>query len=322
VLIETIQEAFEMKSKSFIALIAVVCLTFILAVGGCRIGRRSASSEAAKSGEVATAQPSGTPVDLSISAAGDEDVDLAVKEEIRQKYQLKPGSSVEIRGINGGVKIETSADTDTAEVLIVRSAKSAEDLRQYRQVRIEQEDDTLSVRIESDRKSLFSAIGSIPEGRQRVIMKLPRKVDLEIRGANGNVTVGEIQGRMEMSGVNGKIKAARVAGATQINGCNGGIDVAFAPLTGNGISINGINGNIDLSFEGEVNADLNAWGITGQIHPDLPGIESRNDEESQSRLRARIGTGGTQIRIGGINGNVNLVKAGKAGATAAKAAAK
>ncbi len=303
-----------MKPKSFIALIAVVCLTLMLAIGGCRMGHRAERPEIAKSGETAPT-PSGPPVELSITAAGDEDVDFPIKEEIRQKYQLKPGSSVGIRGINGRIKIET-ADTETAEVLIVRSAKSAEDLRQYRQVKIEQEEDNLYVRIESDRKSLFSSIGPIPEGRQRVIMKLPRKVDLEIDGANGNVTVGEIQGRLEIDGVNGQFKAARVAGATRITGCNGGVDVTFAPLTGNGISVNGINGNIDLSFEGEVNADLNAWGITGQINPDLPGVETRGEEQSQSRLRARIGMGGTQIRIGGINGNVNLVKAAKINSTA------
>lgn len=313
-----------MKSKLFITLIAVVFFILALSFSGCRFGHRVERSDAAKSGDASgnaeSAKPSGPPVELSINSTGDEDVDFPVKEEIKRKYQLKPGSAVEIRGINGRIKIET-ADTDTAEVLIVRSAKSAEDLRQYRQVLIEREDDNLVVRIESDRKSLFSSIGALPEGRQRVIMKLPRKVDLEVRGANGNVSVGEIQGQLDMSGVNGEIKASRVAGATRINGCNGGIDVSFAPLTGNGISINGINGNIDLSFEGEVNADLNAWGITGQINPDLPGVENRGDEQSQSRLRARIGQGGTQIRIGGINGNVNLVKAGKSN-TAAKTSAK
>lgn len=303
-----------MKSKLFITLIAVVFSILALSFSGCRFGRRVERSEAARSVETGSnaesAKPSGSLVELSINSSSDESIDFPVKEGVIRKFQLTPKSSVEIRGINGGIKIET-ADTNTAEVLIVRSAKSAEDLQQYHQVKIEQEEDNLYVYIESDRKSLFSSIGAIPEGRQRVIMKLPRKVDLEVRGANGKVLVGEIQGQLDMSGINGEIKVSRVSGATRINGCNGGIDVSFAPLTGNGISINGINGNIDLSFEGEVNADLNAWGITGQINPDLPGVENRGDEKSQSRLRARIGQGGTPIRIGGINGNVNLVKAAK-----------
>ena len=48
-----------------------------------------------------------------------------VRQEIRQNYQLSPGARVELTGLNGAVKIETS-DTKTAEVYIERSASSDE----------------------------------------------------------------------------------------------------------------------------------------------------------------------------------------------------
>ena len=40
-----------------------------------------------------------------------------VREEIKKTYELSPGARVELIGLNGPVKIETS-DTRTAEVLI------------------------------------------------------------------------------------------------------------------------------------------------------------------------------------------------------------
>ena len=44
-----------------------------------------------------------------------------VRQEIRQTYELAPGARVEIAGLNGAVKIETS-DTKTAEIYIERIA--------------------------------------------------------------------------------------------------------------------------------------------------------------------------------------------------------
>ncbi|MEO6727251.1 MAG: hypothetical protein ABIU20_05620 [Blastocatellia bacterium] len=319
-----------MKHKIIMTGIVVACFGLTLFAGGCRHRGRSHNGDNAKSGEASSAETinaSEPQANLSFTATDDDGVDLAEKEEIRRKYKTKDGATdeirgVEVRGINGGVKIETS-DTDTAEVLVVRSAKKREDLQQYHQVKIDLHDNTLVIKVENDRKSIFSSIGSQPESHQRVVLKLPRKIDLELSGANGKIAIGEIRGQLRMNGINGEIKATRIAGETEIHGLNGGLDASFAPLSGNGIELGGINGNIDLRFEGEVNADLNAWGVNGQINADLPNVQNKNnDEAGRGRMKARIGTGGTQIRVNGVNGNVNLSKAQKTAASAAKVAGK
>ena len=319
-----------MKHKIIMTGIVVACFGLAFFAGGCRHGSRVHNGNNAKSGEAGsteTINASEPQANLSFTATDDDGVDLAEKEEIRRKYKTKDGATdeirgVEIRGINGGVKIET-ANTDTVEVLVVRSAKKREDLQQYHQIKIDLHDNTLVIRVENDRKSIFSSIGSQPESHQRVVLKLPRKIDLELRGANGKIMIGEILGQVRMNGINGEIKAVRIAGETEIHGLNGGLDASFAPLNGNGIEVGGINGNIDLRFEGEVNADLNAWGVNGQINADLPDVQNKNnDEAGRGRMKARIGTGGTQIRVNGVNGNVSLSKAQKSATSAAKVASK
>src|SRR5215468_9410589 len=67
-----------------------------------------------------------------------------VTEEIRREYKLSPGASVEVSNINGPVEIET-ADTDKAEVHIVRSARTQKDFSD-RQMIIEQTSAGLVVR--------------------------------------------------------------------------------------------------------------------------------------------------------------------------------
>src|SRR5215208_1518527 len=48
-----------------------------------------------------------------------------VRQEIRQTYELAPGARVELSGLNGAVKIETS-DSKTAEIYIERTAATQE----------------------------------------------------------------------------------------------------------------------------------------------------------------------------------------------------
>ncbi|MGH9838818.1 MAG: DUF4097 family beta strand repeat-containing protein [Blastocatellia bacterium] len=319
-----------MKLKTSIAFFAIAGLSLLLITGGCR--HRRTQSSAASSGrgaeagkaEVNIAPSDATPdpkaVEAKLESNDSEGVDFPEKEEIRRSYNLSPGALVNIYGINGRVKIET-AGAKTAEVLIIRSAKKREDL-EFRRVNIEHEPRNLTIRVENDRKSIFSALGSIPEGRQRVILRLPKEVDLETSGVNGNFSAGEIRGRMELRGISGEVKVARVTGNTEVSGVNGGIDITFAPLVGKKVEMNGVNGNIDLRFEGDVNADVNTWGVNGNVEADLPNVDRTDAEPRRGRIKARIGTGGTKIEAHGVNGNINLMKAAKSDTTTAKAAGK
>ena len=306
-----------MKSKSSIALILFAAFTLILTTSGCRIRSRSNQPEPKAAEAAKTTEPQ---AELSIAAGDGADIDLPEKEEIRRKFKLDAEPSIGVYNINGSLTVET-ADTDTAEILIVRSAKKREDLENYRKVKIEQERDSrLIISIENDRKSLFSSLGTIPEGRQRVILKIPRKINFDSYSVGGNVTLGEILGKVEFHDINGRVKVSRIGGVSEFGNINGGIEAMFAPLNGKGIEIYDVNGNIDLHFEGEVNADLDAWNINGRLNPEFPDVQARNEEQRRGRLKARIGSGGTQIKVGSVNGNVNLLKADKASASTAKAA--
>lgn len=306
-----------MKSKAIVALVLFALSALAVTTNGCRMRSRSTQAEPKASEATKPAEPQ---AELSITATEDKD-DLPQKEEIRRKFKLAAESSISVNNINGSVTVQT-ADTDTAEVLIVRSAKTQEDLQNYRKVKIEESGNKLRIGIENDRKSLFSALGKIPEGRQRVIVKIPRQVNYNSYNVSGDITLGEIRGRVGLHEINGQIKAERIAGPTEIGNVNGNIEATFAQLDGKGVEVFDVNGNIELRFEGTVNADLSAWSITGQLNPELPDVQTRDEEQSRGRLKARIGTGGTQIRVSGINGNVNLLKADKAPATAAKVASK
>jgi len=337
-----------MRSRLVIALIAAAGVGLIL-IANRWPERKDNTATKVETANNPAAGGKAQPAEFTLSAKDDEGVDLPEREEIRRTHKLTPGTKVFViglndarvdsdgkeafvMGINGGVKVET-ADTDTAEVLIVRSARKREDL-QHRKVKISNDED-LFIHIEdgptlNPHRSVLSKIrrkmlipieddSAVPEIRERVSLKLPRKAGLEIHVVYGAVTAGATDGRLEIRNVDGNIRVARAAGPMVISNVNGDIDITFAPLTANSIRIGGaINGNIDLRFEGEVNADLNAWSVNGAIKPDFPNVEIRNSEPEWSRLKARIGNGGSVIEVRGVNGNVTLSKAESRNTSASK----
>jgi DUF4097 and DUF4098 domain-containing protein YvlB len=241
-----------------------------------------------------------------------------VRKEIREKYELAPGAQVELTGLNGSVKIETS-DTRTAEVYIERIASSDEALNR-RQINIEATANRLSIKGEKRSTGLFSRFfGS--EGHEKVTLKLPRQISLYTKGVNGAVSVGAVDGSVEVTGVNGRVEIASAAGTASFTGINGNVQVALTRLDSDGITLKGINGNIELRLPENVNASLEAKGMNGRVSSDVPWISV--DEPKHGYYSARIGNGGTPITAKGINGNIRLTRAEKtAAATPVTATAK
>jgi hypothetical protein len=226
-----------------------------------------------------------------------------VRDEIRQTYQLSPGARIELSGLNGSVKIETS-DSKTAEVYIERIGSSADALAR-RKVLVE--GDSSGVRVHGEKGDggfLSRLFGTKPT--ERVTLKLPRQISLITKGVNGSVIVGEIDGPVDVRGVNGRVQIASASGTADFKGVNGNIVLGVKQLDVQGLSLRGINGNIELQLANGVNADLDAHGMNGRVVSELSEVVVQ--ENKHGNYSARIGTGGSAINAKGINGNIRLTR--------------
>jgi hypothetical protein len=317
----------KVRPKLTIAFFVILGLSLMLVAGGCGRHRRAERTRAMEEGKTeeriapSDVTKDGKEAEISIVDKGGEDIDLPEKEEIRRVYKLEPKALVEVQNISGGIDVET-AEAEVAEVLIVRSANKRDDL-QFRKINIDHRPNWLRIRVENDReRSIFSVLGSIPEGRQRVILKIPRSVEFKTHGLNGNLTAGEFDGKVEVNGVNGQVKIGRSTGEATFRGINGNINATIAKLSDEGIRISGVNGETDLRFIGDVNATIEANGFVGEVKPDLPNVEVQPGESKMGFYKARIGNGDVRIRINGVNGDVSLGRAEKSVAESPKASAK
>jgi hypothetical protein len=238
------------------------------------------------------------------------------RQVIRETYELAPGAQVEVVGMNGSVKIETS-DSKTAEVHIERTASSEQELER-RAIRIEATANSLRIRSEKHKGGFFSRFfGS--DASEKVTLKLPRQISLYTKGVNGPVVVGELDGAVEVAGVNGRVEIARASGAASFKGVNGNIVVGLKTISSEGVTLSGVNGNIELQLPADANADLETKGMNGRVTSDIPNVSI--DKTNHGNYTARIGNGGNSISAKGVNGNIRLTRASEAAkATAAIAA--
>ncbi len=241
-------------------------------------------------------------------AVGASDSRGDAREEIRKSFELQPGARVEVQGINGRVDIQTS-DTKTAEVYVLRTAKSHDSLT-LREVTVEQTATGLLVKSKQVRHGFWEHIfGNNP--KEDVTIKAPRQIVLALKGINGRVTSGDIEGSVQANGINGRVELGQFDDSAEINGINGDISLVVSRLGSGGVHVSGVNGAIELKLATGVNANLEAHGMNGNVRSDIPEINIDRDQFG-SRYSARIGSGGAPIEIDGINGNVRLTRAANA----------
>ncbi len=264
--------------------------------------------------------------------------DFKERDEFNQTYQLPHGAHVEISSIRGSVKI-TNTDSATAEVQIIRTARTRADL-EYHKIEVAQTGNTLVVRgvqepEERGRRNI--------QVNHQVILKLPRSIDLSVTSVSGSLQSGDVDGQVHVSSISGSANFGNVGGKLQVNSVSGSVEVgnvgadarvnsvsgnvglghvngsldvtsvsggvkaALMNLSPPGIHINSVSGSIEIGFKSEVNADFTAEHVSGQVYLDVPNV-TRDSEEKSSNVRARIGAGGTPITISSVSGNIRLTR--------------
>lgn len=224
--------------------------------------------------------------------------DYPEREEIVRTFQLSRDARVEVSGVAGGpVDIETTSGT-TAEVHIVRSAQTRTELGCYKTT-VEHTPDSLTVRHEqaAGRDECRTIRAS-----QRVRLRVPRTVELNLKSVGGEVNIGAADGVLRLSGIAGHVKVAQ-SQAAEISGLAKGLTMTVIQLSERGIRISGVVGHVELNLAKSLNADLSVSNIIG-VGGMAPGVTTTNVDASSPHTR--IGRGGAPISISGVVGSVAI----------------
>ena len=220
------------------------------------------------------------------------------RDQISRSFTLAAKARVEVSAISGSVDIK-AIDGDTAIVLIERTGRS----------RAELDCNTVVLGQASGNLSIRSGNGGGPGCQiiqvvHRVLLSLPRHVDVSVQGVSGPINIGGIEGTLRISGNSGRINLAQSGSGSRITGNSGTTTINLRKLDAGGLELSGNSGAARLYVDEELNADLRVSGHSGSVSSELPGVKFTKTGEAS--YFARIGSGGPTINVDGNSGSLLL----------------
>jgi hypothetical protein len=222
--------------------------------------------------------------------------DFSVRKEIHRQYQLSPNTTVEISTIAGPVEIETISG-QSAEINIVNFAETQADLNCL-DTPVEQTPQKLVIHSKS--------LCNIARVNQRVTLKLPRNVNLDLEQIAGHVRIiGPTEGMVRLESIAGHVSTGSLQ-AAEMSSLAQGLSMEIKQIGERGLRLSSIVGGIELALSDNLNAQFEASSIVGNVVSDIPEVKLATDRRSD--FEAQIGSGGPRIDISSVRGGIRLRK--------------
>jgi Toastrack DUF4097 len=217
------------------------------------------------------------------------------RDEVTRSFTLPAKAHVEVSGISGSLDIK-AIDGDMAIVHIERTGRSRAELDCYKLV-LEQAGSNVAIGARGCQNMQTNVVS-------RVLLSLPRYVDLSVHGVSGPINIGEIEGALRISGNSGNINLAQSGSGSRITGNSGTTTIKLRKLDAGGLELSGNSGAINLVVDEELNVVAKVTGLSGTVSSELPNVKFT--KTGPADYYARIGSGGPTITVDGSSGSVLL----------------
>jgi hypothetical protein len=227
---------------------------------------------------------------------------------------IPPGSTVEIKGVNGDVTADLAAGADVEVTARRRGRRSDPE-----EVRIEVVPHPGGVTIcavypnrDADRPNECQPGEG---GRMNVqnndvtvtfAVRVPRGVRFVGRTVNGDVEARQMAGPVSLKTVNGSatFSTSSYGDASTVNG-SVRASIGSADWT-DALDFHSVNGTVTVDLPADVNTDVRASTVNGDISTDFPLTVT--GRLGPRRITGTIGAGGRALEIDTVNGSVKLQK--------------
>ncbi len=222
-------------------------------------------------------------------------------EEFHKTYPLAANGRVELRNINGGIKI-TGWDRNEVQVDAVKTGDSKQVLDEAR-IEVNASANSIDIRTrypDDNENSRHHA------AKVEYTLHVPRTAQLDqIENINGGVSVQGVNGNIHISSVNGEVVAQDAKNDLKLASVNGrvrGIMTTVSPSQN--ISLDCVNGSVELTLPSHSNVELNASTVHGSISNDFNMPVKRGFVGNN--LQAKLGDGATHAKLNTVNGSIRI----------------
>jgi len=265
-----------------------------------------------------------------------------VREE--KRYTVKGTPELRLTTFDGSIEIQSWDKPDVA--IDVEKRGATREAVDALEVKSTQEGDRIELEVKRPRAENFTGIGFHLSASARLIVSVPRDVNVIARTGDGSIQIERVTGRLELRTGDGSIRASDVGGelilgtgdgSITVEGARGSLDldtgdggvnvagrltrvkvhtgdgsIVYRAELGSEMSDNWEittgDGGVTLYLPPGMNADLDAHTGDGGIRSDLQLVSENESDRHESRrtLRGRLGNGGKQIRIRTGDGTIRL----------------
>jgi hypothetical protein len=235
--------------------------------------------------------------------------------DFRWSGRVASGGTIEIKGILGNVKAEASSSGEV-EVVAVKSGRRS-DPKEV-EIRVVEHNNGVTICAvypngdpgrPNDCQPGPSSHSSVHNNDVNVdfTVRVPQGVRFRGSTINGNVETGALGSDVEATTINGSIKisAAGIARATTINGS---ITASLGSANWTSpLEFKTVNGGITLDLPSNTSAEVSAETLNGDISSDFQ--MNTLTRVGRKHLNGTIGSGGRELSLKTINGNIRLRRA-------------
>ncbi len=236
---------------------------------------------------------------LSLGGCVDGGFGPGIRETVDESRPLAAGGELSLQNTNGSVHV-ASWDEPRVRIEATKSAATRHGLERI-QVEIEGQGERVTVRTRQPRGGFF--FGGMGGVEYRIMV--PRRANVSVRNVNGRVEVDGVAGRVEAETVNGSVEASHLGSEVRAATTNGSVEVAMDRVRPSGQNrIRSTNGSVRLVLPRDVGAEIEAHTVNGSVHCDYELASGA--ELSRRKLEGRIGAGGPRFEIGTVNGSARV----------------
>jgi hypothetical protein len=232
-----------------------------------------------------------------------------VEEIVEQTYPIDPGASIDIRNVDGSIRIY-GADIREFRVQAIKKAYSAERLKKI----------AVNVSVQPGAASIDTIFPPRPKwgfsdrsGTVDYTLVVPQFCSLSrLELVTGEVLIEGMRGQnVHANLVNGRLFSHNCFGDVRLAVTNGGLDIGYHWWERRRFSINAEieNGNVRAFIPGEAAFHVAAASVNGQVANDFTAKQDRQRDGVGKIDMVVGGASETDVNLHATNGNVRIAEA-------------
>jgi putative adhesin len=244
----------------------------------------------------------------SLSVSRSEEIGV-VEEIVQQTHAIDPGASIDIRNVDGSIRIY-GADTRELRIQAIKKAYSAERLSKI----------AVNVSVQPGAASIETVFPPRPKwgfsdrsGTVDYILVVPQFCSLSrLELVTGEVLIDGMRGEnLHANLVNGRLVSHNCFGDVRLAVTNGGLDVGYHWWERRRFSVNAEieNGNVHAFIPGEASFHVIAASVNGQVASDFT---AKQDRQGNGVAKIDMLVGGAseaEVNLHATNGNIRIAEA-------------